>query len=164
MRKLLITTVTVLHVLLTSCTTDELISIPEEYNLDVINIEYTQMDYDIALLINEHRSSIGLAKLSMIDAISEQATSHSLYMVNKGQLSHDYFYMRSANLKEKVSAQVVSENVGFGFSTAKTLVKAWLESDEHRKNIENPNFTNIGISTKKDLNRKIYTTNIFVKQ
>jgi len=85
-------------------------------------------------------------------------------MVKKGIPSHDFFYVRSENLKNEVKAIAVSENVGYGFSTAKTLVKAWLKSEEHRKNLENPNFTDMGISSKQDENGRSYFTNIFVKR
>jgi uncharacterized protein YkwD len=164
MKKLLLTTIILLPIFLLSCSVEELVNIPEEYNIENENIEYIQLDYDIALLINEHRSALGIAELAIMDEVSIQATSHSVYMVNKGEASHDYFYIRSANLKENVNAKQVSENIGYGFSNANTIVLAWLNSVEHRKNIENPYFTHLGISTKTDLNNRKYTTNIFIRQ
>ena len=164
MRKLLLATIVLFHMFLASCSLEEEISIPEVYRSEILNMEYTQIDYDITALINVHRASLGLIELNMLDEISAQATSHSIYMVDEGLPSHDYFYLRSANLKKTVNAKAVSENVGYGFSTAETFVNAWIESDQHRKNIENPDFTDIGISTKKDLNNKIYITNMFIER
>ena len=121
------------------------------------------MDYDIAELINAYRISKGLTNFNILNEASKEAISHNQYMVNQGAPSHDYFYVRSQNLKKTVNAIAVSENVGYGFSTAQSLVNAWLNSEEHRENIENPEFTDIGISTKQDAEGKNYFTNIFVK-
>lgn len=164
MKKLLLITAVLLSTFLTSCSVEEDINTPEEYNSETINIEYTQMDYDIAELINEHRISKGLTELNILNRASKEAISHNTYMVKKGTPSHDFFYVRSENLKKEANAIAVSENVGYGFSTAKTLVKAWLKSEEHRKNLENPNFTDMGISSQQDENGRSYFTNIFVKR
>ncbi|WP_158849328.1 CAP domain-containing protein [Algibacter sp. L1A34] len=164
MKKLLLITAVLLSAFLTSCSVEEDVTAPEEYNSETINVTYTQMDYDIAELINEHRTSQGLVELNILNKASKEAISHNTYMVKQGTPSHDFFYVRSENLKKEAKAIVVSENVGYGFSTAKTLVKAWLESEEHRKNLENPNFTDMGISSKKDENGRNYFTNIFVKR
>ena len=85
-------------------------------------------------------------------------------MVKHGEPSHDYFFNRSENLKKGVNATSVSENVGYGYSSAQSIINAWLKSDGHRKNIENPGFTDFGISTKKDEDGRNYFTNIFVKR
>ena len=164
MKKLLLITAVLLSTFLTSCSVEEDINTLEEYNSETINVEYTQMDYDIAELINEHRISQGLTELNILNKASKEAISHNTYMVEKGTPSHDFFYVRSENLKKDANAKAVSENVGYGFSTARTLVKAWLNSEEHRKNLENPNFTDMGISSKKDENGRNYFTNIFVKR
>ncbi|AUC82557.1 CAP domain-containing protein [Lacinutrix sp. Bg11-31] len=146
-----------------SCSVEEENTTPEEYKLENISVEYTQLDYEIAELINAYRISQGLNTLNILNAASKEATKHNQYMVNKGVPSHDFFYLRSQNLKESVNAKNVSENVGFGFSNAQSLVDAWINSEGHRQNIENPDFTDFGISTQQDEQGKNYFTNIFVK-
>lgn len=148
---------------LMSCSVEEEANIPNEYNLQNINVTYTQLDYEIAELINSYRISQGLNALNILNEVSREAITHSQYMVNQGALSHDYFYLRSQNIIDAVNAENVSENVGFGFTNAQSLVNAWLNSEGHRQNIENPDFTDFGISTQQDEEGKNYFTNIFVK-
>lgn len=164
MKKLLLFTAILLNIFLTSCSVEEQINTPEEYNSEVQNLEYSELDYEIADLINKHRASKGLEKLNILNKASEQALSHSCYMVKKGTPSHDFFYVRSENLKNNAKAKSVSENVGYGYSTAEGLVNAWLKSENHKLNIENPDFTDLGISTQKDEKGRNYFTNIFIKR
>ena len=148
---------------LMSCSVEEEANIPNEYNSQNINVTYMQLDYEIAELINSYRISQGLNALNILNEVSREAIAHSQYMVNQGALSHDYFYLRSQNIIDAVNAENVSENVGFGFTNAQSLVNAWLNSEGHRQNIENPDFTDFGISTQQDEEGKNYFTNIFVK-
>ena len=164
MKKLAIITTVLLSAFLMSCSVQEdEIELPNEYKASVVNVEYTELDYEILELINAHRISKDLRVLTILNEASKEAIVHNQYMVNQGVASHDYFYVRSQNLKDAVNAVTVSENVGYGFSNAQALVTAWLNSDGHRENIENPNVTDFGISTKKDAEGRHYFTNIFVK-
>jgi uncharacterized protein YkwD len=163
MRKLVLVAVLV-STFLMSCSVEEDNSIPEEYNSKNAKVEYTQLDYEITELINAYRLSQGLHTLNILNEASKEAVTHNQYMVNKGLPSHDFFYLRSQNLEEAVNAIHVSENVGFGFTNAQSLVNAWINSEDHRLNMVNPNYTDFGISTKQDANGKNYFTNIFVKR
>ena len=136
---------------------------PEEYTSKIINVEYKELDYEIAELTNAYRISLGLLALNILNEASKEAITHNFYMVNQGTPSHDYFYLRSQNLKVSVNAKTVSENVAYGYTNAQSLVNAWLNSIGHRENIENPDFTDFSISTQLDETGKIYFTNIFVR-
>lgn len=122
------------------------------------------MDYAVVELINDYRISKGLSALNILNEASREAVTHNQYMVEQGEASHDYFFKRLENLKKEVNAKSVSENVGYGYSSAQYIVNAWLKSDGHRNNIENPKFTDLGISTIKDETGRNYFTNTFVKR
>jgi uncharacterized protein YkwD len=53
--------------------------------------------------------------------------------------------------------------VAFGYTTAESLVKAWLKSEVHKATIEG-DFTNFDISAEKGTDGKWYYTNIFIKK
>ncbi|KAA5822335.1 CAP domain-containing protein [Algibacter amylolyticus] len=165
MKKLsLVLVILLLNISVLSCSVKEDVEIPEQYNATHIQMEYSQMDYEIAEIINDYRALKGLSKLNILVEASKEAFLHNLYMVEKGEASHDYFFERLENLKKNVNAKSVSENVGFGYSSAQSIVNAWLKSENHRKNIETPEFTDLGISSKEDQNGRHYFTNIFVKR
>jgi uncharacterized protein YkwD len=163
MKKLLIITAALLSTCLFSCSVQEdELQILDEQSTTKITLKYTQIDYEIVELINAYRISKGLQVLNILDEASIEATAHNIYMIEQGTPSHDNFQERSQNLRVKVGAASVSENVGFGYSTAESVVNAWLNSQGHKQNIENPGLTDFGISTKQDNNGKNYFTNIFV--
>lgn len=163
MKKLAIATFVLITQLLMSCSVEEEITTYEEYKSTITNVEYSQLDYEIVELINAYRISKGLNTLTILKEASKEAISHNQYMINQGTASHDFFHLRSQNLKNEVNAQNVSENVGYGYSSAQSLVNAWLNSPSHKQNIDNPDFTDFGISSKKDEIGSTYVTNIFVK-
>ena len=64
---------------------------------------------------------------------------------------------------DNVSATKVSENVAYAFSSAESVVNAWLNSDGHRENIEG-DFTDFDISAEQNEEGRWYFTNIFIKR
>jgi uncharacterized protein YkwD len=163
MKKLVVITAVLLNTFLMSCSVEEEVSVSGNSTTEIVNVTYTTLDYEIAALINAHRISQGLNALNILNAASKEAIVHNQYMASQGTISHDYFNERSQNLKNAVNAIKVSENVGYGYSSAASIVNAWLNSDGHRQAIENPSYTDFGISSKEDETGSNYVTNIFVK-
>ncbi len=124
---------------------------------------YSQIELEILDAVNDHRISLGLSSLSRVDGITLQAMDHNEYMIEKNKISHDNFTKRYAALVNEIGAKTVSENVGSGFKSAGAVVKAWLDSEGHKENIEGDH-THFGISVTQDLNGTNYFTNIFVKR
>lgn len=44
-------------------------------------------------------------------------------MIDQGQPSHDFFFLRQQNLQVTVNAIHMSENVAYGYTTAQTVFK-----------------------------------------
>ena len=130
----------------------------------VTNYNYNEVELRIVQLINQHRRSIGLNELQVINHISYKSEGHNEYMIDKQAISHDYFQERSKNIIEVLGAERVAENVAYNYVTAESVVAAWKNSPGHMKNIEG-DFTHFGISVSTDVEtgRKYYT-NIFMKE
>jgi uncharacterized protein YkwD len=124
---------------------------------------YSQMELEILNAVNTHRTGMGLSVLKRVDGITYQAYDHNKYMIARNEISHDNFSKRYTTLVNEIGAKSVSENVGSGFSSANAVVKAWLNSEGHKKNIEGNN-THFGISVTQDSNGMNYFTNIFVRR
>ena len=149
---------------LSSCSTDTL---DDDQNVaksnDIVIPEAKTIEIEILELINQHRISIGLNELKSIDIIKGQAYSHTDYMIDIDEVNHDYFHNRKAYLQANADAQSVSENVAYGYSSANSVVNAWLNSEGHRQTIEG-DFSHFEISAEKNANDKWYFTNIFIKK
>jgi len=155
--------VALLAVLTFSCSTDSIDDKAESITSNLVVPAPTTFELEILELINNHRLSVGLNPLQNMSLIKAQAFSHTDYMVETQTISHDYFFERSAYLKQNAGAKKVSENVAYGYTTAQSLVSAWLKSEPHKVNIEG-DFTNFDISAEKGTDNKWYYTNIFIKK
>ncbi len=136
-------------------------------NVEVINttnVTYSAMETEILNLINEHRTNIGLNALKTLNIISGVADGHTNYMIEVNEVNHDNFSQRSQILINEANAKSVGENVAYGFTTAQGVVNGWLNSDAHKKIIENPEYTHFGISTNSNKENKNYFTQIFIKE
>lgn len=148
---------------LTSCSTDS-------YNEDeIIAAEIAQapqakpLEIEVLELLNNYRISQGLNSLSNNDTVKAVAYTHSDYMRESNEVSHHNFFIRKQSLQENENAQIVSENVAYGFTSAQSVVNAWLNSPSHKSNIEG-NYTHFDISAEQDENGDWYYTNIFIKR
>jgi len=151
---------------LSSCSKDNIVQDENNISKNIElndNFAYSSMEIETLDAINDYRISQGLTVLHQLDDITIEAFDHTKYMVSLNVVNHDNFNNRYQNLVNEIGAKAVSENVGFGYRTAEAVVKAWINSEGHRKNIEG-NYTHFGISVDQDENGKNYFTNIFVRR
>ncbi|WP_440121380.1 CAP domain-containing protein [Tenacibaculum sp. Ill] len=127
------------------------------------NVSEKPIEADILDLINTYRVNNGFSSLSKLQTIKSQTSNHTNYMIEKDEVSHDFFYQRKEYLAENADAIKVGENVAYGYSTAEAVVNAWIKSDGHKENIEG-DYTHFDVTAEKSANGKWYYTNIFVKK
>lgn len=135
----------------------------EEINLELVNENEWQMSQAVLEQINLYRTNLG--KNSLIEDRSyatAYAVKHSKYMEASKNINHHNFFIRSSALKNK-GASSVSENIAYGYSSAKTVVNAWLKSEAH-KNIIEGDFSHVGFGIIKSLEGRYYYTTIYYKQ
>jgi uncharacterized protein YkwD len=132
--------------------------------IDDASVQYSDFETEVMNQVNNHRNSIGLDKLSRLNLVSKEAETHSVYMLNKETLSHDNFAVRTQNLMNNADAISIAENVAYGYQTAAELLKSWLNSEVHRRKIEENRYTDFGISAKYNSNGSYYVTQIFIER
>ncbi len=165
--KLIKTTLLAIVLLLSvaSCSKDAIEDQAADYSIDLTLAQQNDAQFanEVLVLINEHRTSIGLDTLVLGTAFSSAyAVDHTNYMIDLSQINHHNFNVRSAAL-ESTGAHQVGENVAYGYNTAETVVNAWLNSQSHRDNIEG-NYTHSGFGIKKcDESNTYYFTQLFYK-
>ncbi|ORY02402.1 hypothetical protein K493DRAFT_83271 [Basidiobolus meristosporus CBS 931.73] len=98
-------------------------------------------------LVNRERTSRGLKPLILNSDLSEDAQHHSESQANRRQVTHsrsdrpdmgDVARSRGYNYRSK------AENVAVGDQTEESVVRKWMNSDVHRRNILTPGFTHAG--------------------
>jgi uncharacterized protein YkwD len=154
-----------IFIFMNSCTADDSATSQEasQNTPVVVNYDYSAVELETMTLINNYRVSKGLNALERINHISYKSEEHDEYMINNNVVNHNDFEARSTNIMNVLHAVKVGENIAYNYSSAKGVFDAWLNSPEHKKNIEG-DYTHFGISVREDpISGKKYYTNIFAK-
>ncbi|HFL3522170.1 TPA: CAP domain-containing protein [Clostridioides difficile] len=120
---------------------------------------------EVVDLVNIERVKAGLNPLTLDSSISNVATKKSQDMIDNNYFSHNSpTYGSPFDMLKKfgISYKTAGENIAMGQKTPKEVVNAWMNSEGHRKNIMNPNFSKIGVGVAQKSGGSIYWTQIFV--
>ncbi|MFI3231043.1 MAG: CAP domain-containing protein [bacterium] len=108
----------------------------------------TNIEQEVVRLVNIERAKYNLPPLLMDKELTEVARLKSQDMNNKKYFSHTsptygspFDMLRSYNITYKSAG----ENIAKGQRTAEAVVKAWMDSEGHRRNILSNTFTHIGV-------------------
>jgi uncharacterized protein YkwD len=130
----------------------------------VTDYAYSNDELQLLDVINKYRAVKGLNPFVLINHISHKSQEHNLYMIDNNVVNHDFFFERSNNIIEVLGAIKVAENVAYNYNNANSVLNAWLNSPDHKKNLDG-NYTHIGISISLNTtNGKKYYTNIFMRK
>ncbi len=99
-------------------------------------------------LANAHRVRIGCGRLRWHGRTGAVAQRHAEDMVRRDFFSHTnpdgrtpFDRLRAAG----VTYTAAAENIAFGYPTAAAVLRAWLNSEGHRRNLENCDYTHHGV-------------------
>ncbi|TGB03811.1 CAP domain-containing protein [Halobacillus salinus] len=121
---------------------------PKQEETEQANSEVSAFEQQVVELTNKERTERGLEPLQLDTELSAVAKDKSLDMKNKGYFSHNSptygspFDMMKAY---GIDYRAAGENIAMGQPSPDEVVDAWMNSEGHRKNILNPDFTHIGV-------------------
>ena len=117
---------------------------------------------DILNETNAFRKSNGLPALTARLELNKPAQQHSDDMANGVvPFGHEGFNARQQSLMSQMNTlRVFGENVAFGPTSGKEVVKGWENSPPHRQNLLG-NFKYIGIGIASDKSGRLYYTQFF---
>ena len=134
-------------------------------NTGSTNQDFSSFQKEVLNLVNVERSKNGLSALTFDSQLSNVATIKSQDMVNKNYFSHTSpTYGSPFDMMKQfgISYKTAGENIAMGQKTPQEVVNSWMNSQGHRENILNPNFTNLGVGVAKDSKGTIYWTQMFI--
>ena len=105
-------------------------------------------EYEVYLLINDIRRVSGMPELSWSRELASAARRHAEDMEQKAFFDHINPDGQSPFDRMNLQGIVymyAAENIAVGYGTPKETVDGWMNSDSHRENILNPEFTKIGV-------------------
>lgn len=116
-------------------------------------------------LVNAERAKQGLKPLTMNAQVNKTATLKSQDMAKLGYFDHNSpTYGSPFDMMKKygISYRTAGENIAMGQTTPEQVMKGWMNSPGHRKNILNASFTQIGVGVAKNSSGRIYWTQQFI--
>ena len=108
----------------------------------------TRSESSLLRAVNATRASFGLRPVRFDATLERAARAHTGEMLRSGRFTHGAF--RSRVLAFGARGPVLGENLAWGvgsYASARTIVREWLASPEHRANLLRPGFRRIGIGT-----------------
>lgn len=124
---------------------------------ETVEYTYSQLEVGLLVLVNTHRMSLSPSYLKLNSGVSSKCLQHNIQMLESGEASHNGFASRSQDIIETLGAKSVGENIAYGYASKEAILKAWLGSPRHKENLENPKWTEMGISVLGN-----YVTSIFI--
>jgi len=111
---------------------------------------------EVLRLTNLERKKRGLKPLKLNQSLAYSARYHAKDMAEDNYFNHDSYDRKKNGRMVKVCGtfqrikafekfNYMAENISAGRQTPKSVLKAWMKSPGHKKNILGKNFTEIGI-------------------
>jgi len=96
--------------------------------------------------VNEHRAANGRSALQLDATLSAAADVRAKEVLTRFSHTRPNGTSCFTVLREfNISYNVCGENIAKGFSDARSVVNAWMNSSGHRANILNPNYKFMGV-------------------
>ncbi|SES90175.1 uncharacterized protein, YkwD family [Salinibacillus kushneri] len=108
----------------------------------------SQFEQEVVDLTNQEREKQGLAPLKIDKELSKVAREKSRDMAENNYFSHNSpNYGSPFNMMKSygITYRTAGENIAKGQRTPEEVVNGWMNSEGHRANILNENFTHIGV-------------------
>ena len=102
---------------------------------------------NVANLINQERVENDLPKLKINSDLSNAASLKSKDMINRHYFEHFAYDLTPWDFVHMAGYDYLyaGENLAMDFSTTEGMVSAWMNSETHRDNILNPDYTEMGL-------------------
>ncbi|MEG2380263.1 MAG: stalk domain-containing protein, partial [Oscillospiraceae bacterium] len=130
-----------------------------------VNNPFAELARDVLYYTNVEREKQGLDALTWDDDVAKVAQAYSENMATNYFLAHEGTDGSTpvSRIKDAgISYKALGENVGMGTETAKDIVKEWMNSEGHKANILNPDYTHLGVGVSRGDNGYLFWTQNFL--
>jgi uncharacterized protein YkwD len=117
----------------------------------------------VTALTNAEREAAGCAPLAVDERLRTAARGHSHDMAVNDYFSHTSLDGRSPTdrAREAGYSGGVGENIAMGYRTPEDVMRGWMNSDGHRRNLLSCRYTVIGVGLAYDARGRAYWTQKF---
>lgn len=126
--------------------------------------QYPTWSTNVITLVNEERKKEGLSSLQADSKLTQLAAIKANDMINRNYFEHNSpFYGYAWDMAGIFDYEFVSigENIARNYTSPEGVVKGWLQSPSHKKNILTKSYTNIGVACIKGKDGQLYWVQLF---
>ena len=137
---------------------------PTENKVSTPSGNFSSFQKEVLDLVNVERTNRGLQPLKFNNELSNVATKKSRDMIDRNYFDHTSpTYGSPFDMMKQfgISYRAAGENIAMGQKTPKEVMNSWMNSPGHRKNILNPDFTELGVGIASN-GSSIYWTQMFI--
>ena len=125
---------------------------------------FASFQKEVLDLVNVERTNRGLQPLKFNAELSKVATLKSQDMIDKNYFDHTSpTYGSPFDMMKQfgITYRAAGENIAMGQETPQEVMNSWMNSPGHRKNILNPDFTELGVGIASN-GSSLYWTQMFI--
>jgi uncharacterized protein YkwD len=128
--------------------------------------EPSQSAISLVELTNGARATAGSPALQASSALMRAAQLQAEQMATARQMAHTLPSAPYPTMEDRLNAvgyrwQSAGENIAAGYATAAQAMSGWMDSPDHRANILNTNFTELGTGYAIDATGRPYYVQVF---
>ncbi|MBM4070113.1 MAG: CAP domain-containing protein [Planctomycetes bacterium] len=125
--------------------------------------EMTKVEKRLLELTNAERKKEELPLLKAAPLLFQSARAHSANMAKQGKMEHELDGKTPFQRIKGAGYQyyLAGENIAFGPLDLKLVMKGWMDSEGHRKNILHKGYTEIGLGVVQGGDGYYYYTQVF---
>ncbi|MEA4989133.1 MAG: CAP domain-containing protein [Anaerovorax sp.] len=123
-------------------------------------------EQQVVTLVNQERAKQGLSPLTLNTKLSSVAETKAADMRDKNYFSHTSpTYGSPFDMMKQfgISYKSAGENIAMGQKTPESVMNGWMNSEGHRANILNANYTEIGVGYVTDSKGNTYWVQMFIR-
>ncbi len=142
------------------------INIPEVTSVPDTSDDIRALESEVVRLVNIERARANRPALVESNEISNVARVKSEDFINNNYFAHNsptygtpFDMLRSFG----ISFTGAAENIASGQRTAEEAMNSWMNSTEHRENILNPTYNQIGVGVARDNDGNLFWTQMLIR-
>lgn len=130
---------------------------------------YGKMESRIVELVNAERKKRGLKELAWNPRLDQAAKLHAQNMATYRKMAHVIPESRLPTLTHRAQYvsypySMIAENIALGYTNAESVVRGWMESPGHRRNILHPDVAEVGTGVVSSRTGGLYFCQVFARQ
>ena len=121
----------------------------------------SNIEKQVVKIVNEERAKLKFAPLQIDESLMKSCDIRAKELETK--FNHDRPDGSSCFTAIEISYRAAAENIAYGQNSAEDVMKSWMNSDGHRKNILGESYTHIGVGCY-ERNNRLYWVQLFIQK